>query len=118
VVVVRGRRAVAVGRFLIVPPAGKSLSKPPPKPPLSLRHPELEEDLEEREKDRRRLKPGRSRVPTGVTPLLLRSTTASTSMERLSSLAFPLLLDWDMSDSIPLDNALAKLLFSEEGVRA
>ena len=27
-----------------------------------------------------------------------------------------ILLDWDMSDSIPLESALARLLFSEEGV--
>jgi hypothetical protein len=72
-------RAVAAavdGRFLIVPPSGKSLSKPssaeliPPPPELlplldlSLRQPLLDE---EREKERRSLKL-RSSVPTGVRP--------------------------------------------------
>jgi hypothetical protein len=47
---------------LIVPPAEKSLSKPP-NPPLSLRQPELEEERDEREKERRRLNP-LSSVPT------------------------------------------------------
>ena len=66
VVLVRGRRAAALGLFLMVPPAGESLSKPSSGPPgLSLRHPELLEDLEDRENDLRRLRP-RSRVPTGV----------------------------------------------------
>jgi len=78
VVLVRGNLAVAVGLFLIVPPAGKSVSKPPC-PPLSLRHPELEEDLDEREKERRRLKL-RSSVPCGVRGETCLSTIASTSI--------------------------------------
>ena len=67
VVLVRGRRGVAAGRFLIVPPKGKSLSNPSSVPDLSLRHPLLEEDRDEREKDRRSLKL-LSNVPTGVSP--------------------------------------------------
>ena len=75
-VVVRGSRAVAAaveGRFFMVPPSGKSLSKPSsvalppvllPLLDLSLRQPLLDE---EREKDRRSLKL-RSSVPTGVRP--------------------------------------------------
>merc|ERR1719220_1166312 len=71
VVLVRGSLAAVVGLFLIVPPAGKSLSKPsskPADPARSLRQPLLELDLEEREKDLRRLtlSLSLSRVPTGV----------------------------------------------------
>ena len=67
VVVVSGSLAAVVGLFLMVPPAGKSLSKPsskPADPARSLRQPLLELDLEDREKDLRRLT--LSRVPTGV----------------------------------------------------
>lgn len=69
VVLVSGSLAVAVGLFFIVPPTGKSLSNPSSKPlDLSLKHPLLEEERDDLENDRLRLKP-RSRVPTGVTPV-------------------------------------------------
>lgn len=91
-------------------------------PDLSLRQPLLDEDRDDREKDRRSLKL-RSSVPTGVSPAVTRSELSSVAALSLISAMVVILsglveLDVDMSDSIPLDRALAKLLFSEDGVRA
>merc|ERR1719443_992476 len=71
VVEVRGSLAAALGLFLMVPPAGKSLSNPSSNTadPLSLRHPLLEDDLEDLENDLRKFSP-LSSVPTGVCPEL------------------------------------------------
>merc|ERR1719219_293855 len=95
VVLVGGSLAAVVGLFLIVPPAGKSLSKPsskPAEPPRSLRQPLLELDLEEREKDLRRLT--LSRVPTGVWPelesLSLPALPELSAVSRPGELTFPL----------------------------
>ena len=58
VVEVSGSLAAALGLFLIVPPAGKSLSNPFSNcPDLSLKHPELDDDLDDLENDLRRLRP-------------------------------------------------------------